>query len=88
VCVRVRVSFATHPHLACMLLCVSGYFRHVCWAVCFIKMGQVGDKRIVRVGFMHERGKTEKQFGNSKSGAPFVFENVDTDAAGGTDVWV
>lgn len=74
--------------LASVLLRMSGYFRHVCWAICFIKVGQVGDKRIVGVGFVHERGKTEKQFGNSKSGAPFIFEDVDTYAAGCADVWV
>ena len=46
------------------------------------------DERIVRIGFVHKRGKTEKQFGNSKSGAPFVFEDVDTDAARCADIWV
>ena len=80
-CVCVENDTPNNQYLAGVLLCMGGYFSQICWPVCFIKMGQFRDEGIIWVGFMHKRGKTEKQFRNSKSGAPFVFEDVDADAA-------
>ena len=85
---RVENDTSNIQYLASVLLCIGGYFSQICWAICFIKMSEFRYKRVIGVGFVHERGNTEKQFRNSKSGAPFVFENVETDTTRCADVWM
>ena len=76
VCIERRLYF-----LAGVFLRIGGYFSQICWAICFVKIGQIGNEGVIGVRIVHERGNTEKQFRNSKSRAPFVFKDIDTNAA-------
>ena len=56
--------------------------------VCFQKLRNVWDKRIIGVGVSQKRTDREKDLGNGQCRTPLVLQNVETNSSVGVDVAV
>ena len=54
----------------------------------FVDVGNLGDKGVIGVGVAQQRTNGKEEFGDGQSGAPFVLQNIQTDATVGVNVGV
>lgn len=58
------------------------------WSVCFVKLSNFRNQRIIWVGVSQQWWNWQQDFWNGQSWWPLIFQNVQTDWSVCVDIWV